>query len=75
MPVLMQVTAAEGFGKTRLFTILDDLEAKTAPIMTAARERLAREKGESALEPHNISYSLAGGWQENDGRGVDLENF
>jgi hypothetical protein len=56
----LQVTAAEGFGKTRLFEILDDLEAKTRPIMEAARQRLAKEKGPSALEPHNISQALAG---------------
>ncbi|GFR51274.1 hypothetical protein Agub_g13582 [Astrephomene gubernaculifera] len=55
-----KVTSAEGFGKSRLFSILDDLETRTAPIMAAARERLAREKGEAALEPHNLSYSLAG---------------
>jgi hypothetical protein len=55
-----QVTAAEGFGKTRLFEILDDLEVKTRPIMEAARDRLAKEKGAAALEPHNISQALAG---------------
>lgn len=55
-----KVTAAEGFGKTRLFEILDDLEAKTRPIMEAARQRLAKEKGPAALEPHNISQALAG---------------
>ncbi|KXZ48820.1 hypothetical protein GPECTOR_25g405 [Gonium pectorale] len=55
-----KVTAAEGFGKARLFSILDDLEAQTAPLLAAARERLAREKGASALEPHNQSYALAG---------------
>jgi hypothetical protein len=31
-PMRLQVTAAEGFGKTRLFEILDDLEAKTRPM-------------------------------------------
>lgn len=41
-----QVTAAEGFGKVRLFEILDDLEGKTRPIMEAARKRLA--EGEQA---------------------------
>lgn len=58
--LLMQVTAAEGFGKTRLFEILDDLEEKTRPIMEAARARLAQEKGASALDPHNMGYALAG---------------
>lgn len=56
----VQVTAAEGFGKTRLFEILDDLEVKTRPIMEEARQRLAKEKGDSALQPHNISHALAG---------------
>jgi len=28
---------AEGFGKRRLFEIMDDLEARTRPIMVAAR--------------------------------------
>jgi hypothetical protein len=56
----LQVTAAEGFGKTRLFEILDDLEAKTRPIMEEAWQRLANEKGPAALEPHNISQALAG---------------
>lgn len=57
---LVQVTAAEGFGKTRLFEILDDLEVKTRPIMEEARQRLAKEKGDAALQPHNISHALAG---------------
>jgi hypothetical protein len=54
------VTAAEGFGKARLFEMMDDLEQKTRPLMEAARARLAREKGEGALLPHNISFALAG---------------
>jgi hypothetical protein len=29
--------SAEGFGKRRLFEIMDDLEARTRPIMVAAR--------------------------------------
>lgn len=56
----VQVTAAEGFGKQRLFEIMDDLEAKTRPLMEAARARLAAEKGASALEPYNMSYVMAG---------------
>jgi len=56
----MQVSTAEGFGKVRLFEILDDLETKTRPIMVAARKALAEAKGAAALEPHNISYALAG---------------
>lgn len=56
------MTAAEGFGKARLFEIMDDLEEKTRPIMQEARQRLAKDKGEAALEAHNIGYALAGGW-------------
>eukprot|EP00879_Flechtneria_rotunda_P031515 GHRR01034434.1.p1 GENE.GHRR01034434.1~~GHRR01034434.1.p1 ORF type:complete len:600 (+),score=162.71 GHRR01034434.1:561-2360(+) len=56
----MKVTAAEGFGKARLFEMLDDLEVKTRSIMETARERLATEKGPAALEPHNQSHALAG---------------
>ncbi|KAG2489329.1 hypothetical protein HYH03_012161 [Edaphochlamys debaryana] len=55
-----KVTQAEGFGKRRLFEIMDGLEAQTRPIMEAARERLAREKGASALEPWNMGWALAG---------------
>ena len=67
-----QVTAAEGFGKTRLFEILDDLEAKTRPIMAAARQRLAQDKGAAALEPWNMSYALAGeGGRGGEGRGAE----
>lgn len=56
----MKVTAAEGFGKRRLFEIMDDLEGKTRSLMEEARRKLADEKGEDALEPHNISHALAG---------------
>ncbi|GBF88826.1 oligoendopeptidase f [Raphidocelis subcapitata] len=56
----MKVTQAEGFGKARLFTIMDGLEARTRGIMEAARARLAKEKGAAALEPHNIGHALAG---------------
>jgi hypothetical protein len=31
------VTAAEGFGKGRLFEIMDDLEKRTRPIMQVRR--------------------------------------
>lgn len=55
-----KVSQAEGFGKARLFEILDDLEARTRPIMQSARERVASEKGASALQPWNTGYALAG---------------
>ncbi len=54
------MTTAEGFGKRRLFEILDDLESQSRPILEAARARLAAEKGASALEPWNTGYKLAG---------------
>lgn len=56
-----KVTMAEGFSKSRLFEIMDDLEGKTKGVMEAARQRLAEAKGAAALEPFNISYVLAGG--------------
>jgi len=56
-----KVTNAEGFGKVALFEILDTLEAGTRPIMEEARKHFSNEKGgESALEPWNISFKMAG---------------
>ncbi len=55
-----KVTQAEGFGKAALFEILDTLERGTRPLMVAARERLAQEKGAAALEPWNSAYLMAG---------------
>lgn len=55
-----KVTQAEGFGKKRLFEILDSLETRTRPLMVAARAKLAAESGESALEGHNLSHATAG---------------
>lgn len=60
LPQQHQAQGAEGFGKARLFEILDDLEEKTRGINEAARKRLAKDKGEAALEPHNIGHALAG---------------
>lgn len=54
------MSQAEGFGKARLFGILDGLEARTRGLMGEARSRLAREKGAAALEPHNTGHALAG---------------
>ena len=59
-----KVTQAEGFGKAALFEILDTLEKGTRPLMQAARARLAKEKGEMALEPWNSAYMMAGDHQE-----------
>lgn len=55
-----QVTAAEGFDKARLFSMLDGLEERTRPLMQEARAALAADKGAAALEPHNIGHALAG---------------
>lgn len=55
-----KVTAAEGFGKKRLFEILDGLEQQTRDLTHQARARLAKEKGEKALEPWNMGYMMSG---------------
>ena len=55
-----KVTNAEGFGKIKLFEILDDLEKGTRPIMVNAREELARCFGKDALEPWNTSFKMSG---------------
>ncbi|CAD7929045.1 unnamed protein product [Amoebophrya sp. A25] len=55
-----KVTQAEGFGKKRLFEILDDLEAKTRPTMQKAIAYLKEKKGEDAFEPWNLAFKLAG---------------
>lgn len=56
----LQVTTTEGFGKGRLFEILGGLEEKTRPLMEAARQELAKQKGEAALLPWNMGYFLTG---------------
>ena len=53
-----KVTQAEGFGKAALFQILDTLEQGTRPLMVAAREQLAADKGASALEPWNTGVLI-----------------
>eukprot|EP01063_Lacrimia_lanifica_P016002 TRINITY_DN22630_c0_g1_i1.p1 TRINITY_DN22630_c0_g1~~TRINITY_DN22630_c0_g1_i1.p1 ORF type:complete len:633 (+),score=226.34 TRINITY_DN22630_c0_g1_i1:33-1931(+) len=55
-----KIQTTEGFDKARLFEILDDLEASTRPILEKARAKLAADKGEQALEPWNMGYSMAG---------------
>ena len=56
----MTVTNAEGFGKDKLFEILDGLEEGTRPLMVEARKELAKRHGEDALEPWNMSFKMAG---------------
>ena len=55
-----KVTQAEGFGKTKLFGILDTLRAGSDSLLARARAALAEEKGADALEPWNLSYAMAG---------------
>lgn len=55
-----KVTNAEGFGRIRLFEILDGLEKGTRPILERARKELAERFGEDALLPWNTSYKMAG---------------
>jgi oligoendopeptidase F len=54
------VTQAEGFGKKRLFEILDTLEEGTRPLLHKARTEFENRYGVEALEPWNISYYMAG---------------
>jgi hypothetical protein len=54
------VQAAEGFDKKRLFEILDGLEARTRPVMSAARAWVAQTHGAAALEPWNLGFATAG---------------
>lgn len=56
----VQVKTAEGFSKRELFEKLAPLEAATRPLMAAARQALAKDKGQSALQPWNIGFSLSG---------------
>jgi len=55
-----KVSNAEGFGKAKLFEMLDGLEKGTRPTMVAAREELAKRYGQDALEPWNTSFKMAG---------------
>jgi len=55
-----KVTNAEGFNKEKLFEILDGLEEGTRPLMVEGRMELERRFGESALEPWNTSFMMAG---------------
>ena len=55
-----KVTNAEGFGKLKLFEILDELEAGTRAIMVQARTELATQYGKEALHPWNTGFMVAG---------------
>eukprot|EP00586_Coscinodiscus_wailesii_P004918 CAMPEP_0172487174 /NCGR_PEP_ID=MMETSP1066-20121228/16125_1 /TAXON_ID=671091 /ORGANISM="Coscinodiscus wailesii, Strain CCMP2513" /LENGTH=648 /DNA_ID=CAMNT_0013253617 /DNA_START=116 /DNA_END=2062 /DNA_ORIENTATION=+ len=54
------VQNAEGFGKDRLFEILDGLEEGTRPLLDNALATLERRHGPSALQPWNTGYLMAG---------------
>jgi len=54
------VKTAEGFSKRELFQKLAPLEEATRPLMAEARKALVHTKGQSAVQPWNISYSLSG---------------
>ena len=55
-----KVTQAEGFGKDRLFEMLDELEAATRPLAAEARCALQADKGDDALRPWNSAFAMAG---------------
>lgn len=54
------VTNSEGFGKKKLFEILDGLEAGTRPLTEKARKELEATYGAKALSPWNTGYMMAG---------------
>jgi len=54
------VTNAEGFGKVKLFEILDGLEKGTRPLMVKARQELEKRHGKEALDPWNTEFMMAG---------------
>jgi len=55
-----KVQNAEGFGKMKLFEMLDGLEEGTRPIMVEARKELVKRYGEPALQPWNTGFLMSG---------------
>lgn len=55
-----KVTNSEGFGKEKIFEILDTLEKGTRPIMVKAREELEKKFGKEASQPWNTGYMTSG---------------
>ncbi len=55
-----KVSINEGFGKDRLFEILDDLEVRTREACRRSIDELASTEGEMALKPWNFSYVTSG---------------
>lgn len=56
----MKVQRTEGFSKKHLFTLLDDLEAKTRESAKRAVDEVVAKHGESAREPWNFGYFVSG---------------
>lgn len=56
----MKVQRTEGFSKKELFTLLDDLAAKTRERAEASIEEFVAERGEIAREPWNFGFMRAG---------------
>jgi len=55
-----KVSTTEGFGKARLFELLDDLEVRTREAMQRYCREVAAEKGKDALRPWNFRYLTQG---------------
>lgn len=55
-----KVSINEGFGKDRLFEILDDLAVRTAEACRRSVEELVEEKGDAGVEPWNFPYYTSG---------------
>ena len=55
-----KVTNAEGFGKLKLFEMLDGLEQGTRLIMEIGRKELVARHGEDVLKPWNTGFKMAG---------------
>ena len=54
------MTTTEGFGKQRLFEMLDSLEQGTRGLMESARAQMAADNGDTSLEAWNLGFAMAG---------------
>lgn len=55
-----KVTISEGFGKKKLFELLDELEEGTREACRESMARLSEEKGMDAIAPWNFEYVTGG---------------
>jgi Zn-dependent oligopeptidase len=55
-----KVSTTEGFGKKKLFALLDDLEARTREAAKRRVEEVRREHGDDAVAPWNYRFYAAG---------------